>query len=483
MRFFNIDPLFEGYKETRQLFLKAASPEEVDSMIAKYRDLVNRNQVSGNERNIDWWGKQGWDAFSTFVNGFEFSRSKTQIKRGSGENYLVLAKNDDWTAYLPLDKAASVKLGKGSDWCTTKPNHQYFESYYYRRNIILVYAVNNSTGDMVACSMTPTDTGFDISCFDKKDNDIGPNVFEQVCGFSTRSLVAAVTKPDVHEQIQESRGKFAKMLETCDAMLDKLEVGMLGSPERRNAWKEYKPKIEALLPQVADGTMLNLYCELWTDAVDRGIIPPSEAKMPPALMNMLTKNHTGLVSMAFERMLEHGHLDDATTRAIIASNPHRISLIDNPSLELVKIAIDADQSASQKIKNPSPEVVKFILNDNPYYIKTILDRYAETGQLPDGLDLVAAFIKACHDFLSFYQDNDASDLHRFIDGMLPNKAPVGGMYSKTNEVLLLAVLKEFGKYGYRAILQYARFKRSNVPPAVADEVDKWIPEEAKGLWM
>jgi hypothetical protein len=52
--------LAEGYKEVTQKFSQEVELSQVQDIITKYKDLVNRNQVQGNERNIDWWGKQGW---------------------------------------------------------------------------------------------------------------------------------------------------------------------------------------------------------------------------------------------------------------------------------------------------------------------------------------------------------------------------------------------------------------------------------------
>ena len=57
----------EGFKEAQAEFAQASSDEQTQQRIAQFRDLVNRNQVQGNERNIDFWRKQGWDAFQQFV--------------------------------------------------------------------------------------------------------------------------------------------------------------------------------------------------------------------------------------------------------------------------------------------------------------------------------------------------------------------------------------------------------------------------------
>jgi len=53
--------LAEGYKETIAAFnqeagnLRTNDATIVQQTIDQYKSLVNRNQLQGNERNIDWW--------------------------------------------------------------------------------------------------------------------------------------------------------------------------------------------------------------------------------------------------------------------------------------------------------------------------------------------------------------------------------------------------------------------------------------------
>ena len=80
MRFIEFN-ITEGYKEVTSKFNQEANPNDVANLIAKYRDLVNRNQVQGNERNIDWWGKQGWESFRKYVDAKSQQTSQTQQKK------------------------------------------------------------------------------------------------------------------------------------------------------------------------------------------------------------------------------------------------------------------------------------------------------------------------------------------------------------------------------------------------------------------
>jgi hypothetical protein len=113
----------EGYKEATAEFTTASNDKaEVDKVIAQYRELVNRNQVKGDEKNIDWWRKQGWDKFKEFVSSKSQEKSITQVKRSKDEgDSHTIAENATWLIVVPLDKDASCFHGKYTDWCTSKP--------------------------------------------------------------------------------------------------------------------------------------------------------------------------------------------------------------------------------------------------------------------------------------------------------------------------------------------------------------------------
>jgi len=73
MRLYEV--LKEGYKEAQSEFSTVSGPDTARQVIDSYKQLVTKNQVQGNERNIDWWRKQGWDAFNKFPKAFKFIKN------------------------------------------------------------------------------------------------------------------------------------------------------------------------------------------------------------------------------------------------------------------------------------------------------------------------------------------------------------------------------------------------------------------------
>jgi len=138
--------VFENYQTTTAKFIAAGIPQdEINKTINQYRNLVNRNQVQGNERNIDWWAKQGWDKFNKFVQASASVPSTTQIKRRKVPgNSITLLDNNDWQIVVPLDRNASAYFGKNAQWCTTNTclNTGGFEDHFGGQ--VLIYAISKS---------------------------------------------------------------------------------------------------------------------------------------------------------------------------------------------------------------------------------------------------------------------------------------------------------------------------------------------------
>lgn len=180
-----LQQLFEGYKEAQTEFAAASDSATATQTIAAYKELVNRNQVQGDERNIDWWRKQGWEAFQQFVNVKNQSKSVTQIKRSNNiGKSIILREDSQWLIVIPIDKDASCYHGKHTDWCTTKAATNHFEEYFYTKEITLVYFLKIDTGEKWAIACSPDVD--EIECFDSADQPLSEAVFKRQTGHDAR---------------------------------------------------------------------------------------------------------------------------------------------------------------------------------------------------------------------------------------------------------------------------------------------------------
>lgn len=204
----SVHKLIEGYKEAQAEFTEVASEGQAQRTIDQFRDLVDRNQVQGNERNIDYWRKQGWQAFSAFVSTKSQQTSKTQEKRSKVPGKSITVYEDaKWLVVVPLDKEASCYHGKNTDWCTTKHNRSHYEDYFHNNGITLIYFLKLDTGDKWAIAYSENASGL-LELFDKNDNQITDTQFTEQTGFDPKVFVQKVKAPNNYKEIAASRAEY-----------------------------------------------------------------------------------------------------------------------------------------------------------------------------------------------------------------------------------------------------------------------------------
>jgi len=241
--------LNEGFKEVQQKFSQEADPTEVASAFDVFKKLVNANRISGQERNIDWWGKQGWSAFAEYVTAIdERPSSSEQDKRTKKGESHVLEDSSQWLIVVPLDKDASCFHGKKSDWCTTKPTRSHFEQYFRDSSITLIYFFRQLDGAMWAMAVSPNKRS---EYFDQQDESLSSAQFNKQTGLNSNKYIEMVGgKTEVGQKATASRDVMKADLKTLQGYIGKLR--RMGSP-RRSA------KIETLMLVVKDPTSIEEY--------------------------------------------------------------------------------------------------------------------------------------------------------------------------------------------------------------------------------
>lgn len=310
MRYWEI--IREGYKEVQQKYVSAGiDPQSIEKTFNTYKSLVDRNQVSGNERNIDWWGKQSFDQFKAFVDEKSSEKSSTQAKRSKIPGKSInLVDNENWLIVIPLDKDASCFHGKNSDWCTTKQNQSHFEEYFYDRSIILIYCKNNNGGMWAIAAHTDTDQ---IEMFDQNDNSITKETFNSQTGLDVDKIVDEALK---HQPaISSSRTPYQEVYTRIN--------NYINSSIGRNA------QIEKDLLFTKNGKLCMLYLVIAGDDEDC-----------PLSIQLLAVKHRGRSIYLIKNPSEQVKL------AAVTNNGTAIELIDDPS-EAVQLAAVKQAAVTQ----------------------------------------------------------------------------------------------------------------------------------------
>lgn len=235
--------LIEGYSEATKEFAAEASQTEVDAAIATFRNLVNRNQVTGDERNIDYWRKQGWTAFSELLNLHKDKLSRTQQKRSrSVGKSITLEETGDWLVVVPLSNAASCFHGKNTDWCTTKPMSNHYERYVFDNSSVLVYFLQISTGTKWA--MVLQEFG-GVEFLNQTDQVITPTTFQQQTGLDPNHFQVLAQKVRSNPEFQAIHTQRAEDVEYIQEWIQ---------TRHRN------PELEKVLWRVRNIQLILTYC-------------------------------------------------------------------------------------------------------------------------------------------------------------------------------------------------------------------------------
>ena len=248
--------IVEGYREAQQEFAQGTDADAVKKMIDAYRSLVDRNQVQGQERNIDFWRKQGWEKFSKFVQSKSQERSRTQVKQAKGitTQQITLRDDDTWLIVIPLDKDTSCFHGRGTDWCTTKSSQNNFEEYFYKKNVTLIYCINKQTGGKWAMAAHRKATK-NTEYFDQRDKGLKSNEFDQQTGLDSAKIIQQALSQQNIGSMDNARASYRRAI----ARLNRLDFL---SDELRPP--EEKQEIEKLLLFIKD---LEKICDYAKDAI------------------------------------------------------------------------------------------------------------------------------------------------------------------------------------------------------------------------
>lgn len=361
-----INIILEGYREANAEFSQV-SPD-APATIEKFKELVNRNQVKGEERNIDYWRKRGWNNFNAFVQKTASKKSITQIKRSRDSgSYITLVRDSDWTIIVPLNKDASCHWGKNSDWCTTKRYQSYFENYFYKDGVTLIYCFNTNN-EMWA--IAASDKVGEMEFFNQQDESLDQEEFEEETGLDADDLRSMAFNSENSALIQQARDEYKEKVEETANLLKSGNVGqnqeqleeLLSFTKEAEQCSEYinalylannrqpvtPPKEIVLAALPLYGQILDYVTNVTADMINSAAQPDTTI-MEYVLRSPKWKNHSGVeqwitksednhyaalyVNMRYaQNNNKPVKVDDEVAEMSAQNDIHIVSKIDNPDL-------------------------------------------------------------------------------------------------------------------------------------------------------
>lgn len=361
MRYKEFQLIKEGYKEVTVKFNTESSDEsEVKKYIMAYKDLVNRNQVQGDERNIDWWSKQGWNQFKKFVDAMSTRKSKSQKKknRDAGKS-ITLEEKDKWLIVVPLDKDASCFYGRGSSWCTASKSDNYFDQYFLREGVTLIYFILKDNANKWAMAVGEDDGTLDgdapAEYFDIDDNNIEEEEFIEQTGLDPEVYINMVNEDNSDKdysswgKIEDHRDDHLSKIDNLDNMIK--DVGRTGKQDRET---------ETMLIKYGSATHVRDYMKyIGLNNKPKDINLDQDMQTLVAADAVTRSTYLAIVS----------NLTTKTMMSLIKQQPEYIKFFKSSKVpfEVEKEAIDM-ADVFKHIPNPSEQIAAYTLKTNPYDI-------------------------------------------------------------------------------------------------------------------
>ena len=354
--------LGEGYRETIAKFNQMASADEVEKAINTYRDLVNRNQVQGNERNIDWWRKQGWELFKKFVASKSTQPSATQVKRRrAAGTSITLKETDQWLIVIPLDHDASCFHGRDTEWCTARPTGHYFDHYFLDKGVNLLYVINKTSGAKYAIASHPRIDRMEL--FDQLDKSITAEQFGSATGFAPADLVRLIPIND--PRIAHARVTRRELLSLVE---ERMEQWRRGDPHR-------DAELEELLIKSKHGTSCVEYiravgarrrAQAFPEVISLAAIRTDDEDVADEDEDVTDEDEDRIPLIAYI-----SEPSRTVQLAAVKQNGLAIRYIKNPSPEMQLAAVQQNGLVIEYIKNPSPEMQLAAVQQTGYAIQHI----------------------------------------------------------------------------------------------------------------
>ena len=164
----------------------------VETNVNKFKQLKNKNLITGIEKDIQYWKNKPFDQFVAFIDAnaakLDATKGAKRAKIKASTDEIVLDDTPDWLVVVPLSTEASQKLGTDTKWCTsTRSDDNYFDRYTLDDLTSLIYIIGKTTDEKYAICFE-NKTGKIIECRDTNNSDVRSEL-QAFTGFSAKRLV------------------------------------------------------------------------------------------------------------------------------------------------------------------------------------------------------------------------------------------------------------------------------------------------------
>ena len=132
-------------KRAFEIFFQVKQHKQ-DRLLGKKKDL---NSIQ-DQSELEYVAETVSDSFNKYL-------QKIQTKKEAASVTNLIYENEKWQVYIPENKGASCELGKGTDWCTSKIEREYYEYYHSKENPLIIFISKSDPDEKYQFSYLRTD--------------------------------------------------------------------------------------------------------------------------------------------------------------------------------------------------------------------------------------------------------------------------------------------------------------------------------------
>ena len=339
--------LFESYKDAVEKFSQEENKEKVNQYLDTFKQLAKKGIVTGQEKDIGYWIKQGWYDLKEFVDSKSQEKTQSQVKQSKKKDAIIAHDDDEKMTVIPLTKDASCFYGKGTRWCTSATESKnHFIEYFYIDKTTLIYIFIKNSGEKYAVSHKLNSN--DYNYFDDKDNSISVEQFKNKTNINTSEIIS---------WINSYKDAIAKAKD-INNVSDEIQIEIINESNKgAEKFEEIKsPSEKVQLAAVQNDGYFLYYIKNPTEKVQWASI-----QKDGSAIQFIDNPSDEMKEMAIHNKPSSiVHIKNNVSEELkfyaIKRNGTLIRHIDNPSEELQLAAVDEDNFAISHIDNPSEKV-------------------------------------------------------------------------------------------------------------------------------
>jgi len=170
--------LIESFKDAKRIWMTDDThnfgEQSIDITISRFKQLKDKNQISGQEKDISFWIPKGFEKFREFVKAAHDGDKIRQKEIINSNDAKKIFQNGNFSVYHIKSHAASCKYGAGTKWCITEKSSTHWDGYVAKG--IKFYFIIEKNGDpidvyhKVAVAVYPDELGVGVEVYNALDN-------------------------------------------------------------------------------------------------------------------------------------------------------------------------------------------------------------------------------------------------------------------------------------------------------------------------